>query len=87
MNTLIFQQSFPFSLFLSQGQHTLSNVTSRENTITLSFQLTAIYRHKNVYAMQAFSYLLHLFGEIFFQLQKQQKFRQTTERNEQTTWE
>ena len=36
--------------FHLQGQHTLSSVTSRENTIALSFQLTAVYRHKNVYA-------------------------------------
>ena len=65
INTLIFQHSLSFSHFHLQGQHTLSSVTSRENTITVSFQLTAVYRHKNVYAMQAFSYMLHLFGEIF----------------------
>ena len=87
INTLIFQHSLSFSHFHLQGQHTLSSVTSRENTITLSFQSTAVYRHKNVYATQPFSYLLHLFGEIFFQLQKQQKFRQTTERKKETTWE
>ena len=54
-----------FHIFTYRGQHTLPSVTFRENTITLPFQLTAVYRHKNVYAMQPFSYLLHLFGEIF----------------------
>ena len=38
-----------------QGQHTLSSVTSRENAITLSFQLIAVNRHKNIYDMQTFS--------------------------------
>ena len=58
-------------------------MTSRENIITPSFRQTAVNRHKNVFAMQPFSYILYLSGEIFFQLQKQQKFRQTTERNKQ----
>ena len=64
INTLIFQHSLSFSHFHLQGP-THSSMTSRENTITLLFQLKAVYRHKNVYAMQLFSYLLHLFGEIF----------------------
>ena len=54
-----------FSHVHLQGQQTFSSVTSSENTLILSFQLTAVHRHKNVYAMQPFSYLLHLFGEIF----------------------
>ena len=55
INTLIFRLSLSFSHFHLQGQHTPSSVTSRENTITLSLQLTVVYRHKNVYAMQPFS--------------------------------
>ena len=67
--TRILFQYFVFQHFSSffhlQGQHTLSSVTSRENTIIHLFQLTAVNRHKNVYAMQPFSDLLPLFGEIF----------------------
>ena len=63
-----------FSHLHLQGQRTLSSVTSRENTLTLSFQLTAVNRHKNVYAMQPFSYLLHLFGEIFSSLKNNRNF-------------
>ena len=74
INTLIFQHSLFFSHFHLQDQHTLSSMTPRENTITLSFQLTAVYRHKNVYATQPFSYLLHLFGEIFFSFKNNRNF-------------
>ena len=49
-----------------KGQHTPPSVTSIENTITLSFQLTAVNHHKTVDAMQTFSDLLHFFGEMFF---------------------
>ena len=84
INTLIFQISLSFSHFHLQDQNTLSSVTSRENTITLSFQLTAVYRHENVYTMQPFSYLLHLFGEIFFSFKNNRNFvKPPKERNKQ----
>ena len=84
INTLIVQHSLSFSHFHLQGQHTLSSVTSRENTITLSFQLTAVHRHKNVYAMQSFFYLLHLFGEIFYLFKNNRNFvKPLKERNKQ----
>ena len=63
-----------FSHFHLQGQPTLSSVTSRENTLTLSFQLTAVNRHKNVYAMQPFSDLLHFFGVIFSSFKNNKNF-------------
>ena len=66
--------SLSFAHFHLQGQHTLSSVTSREGTITLSFQLTAVYRHENVYVTQPFSYLLHHFGEIFFSFKNNRNF-------------
>ena len=74
INTPIFQHSLSFHIFYLQGQHTLSCVVSRENTITLSFQLTAVYCHKNIYATQPFFYLLHLFGEIFFSFKSNRNF-------------
>ena len=83
-NTLIFQRSLSLSHFYLQGQHTLSSVTSRENTITLLFQLKAVYRHKNVYATQPFSYLLHLFSKIFFSFKNHRNFvKPPKERNKQ----
>ena len=73
-----------FSHFFLQGQHTLSNGTSRENTITLPFQLTAVYHHKNVCTMQPFSYLLQLFGEIFSSFKNNRNFiNPSKERNKQ----
>ena len=63
-----------FSHFHLQGQYTLSSVTSRENTTTLSFELTTVNRHKYVSAMQTFFYLLHLFGEIFSSLKNKKNF-------------
>ena len=65
----VFQHSFSFSQFQLQGQHTLSSVTSRENIITLSFQLTAVNRHKIVYAIQTFFFSLYFVGEIFSSLE------------------
>ena len=44
-----------FHISLTGPTHSLFSVTSRENTITLSFQLTAINCHKNVYVTQPFS--------------------------------
>ena len=73
-----------FSHFHLQCQYSLSSVTSRENTITLSFQLTAVNRHKNVCAVQTFSDLLHLFGEIFFNFKNNRNFvKPPKERNKQ----
>ena len=82
INTLIFQHSLSFHIFTYRGQHTLSSVTFRENTITLSLQLTAVNRHKNVYAMQTFSYLLPLFGEIFSSFKNNRNFVKPSK-----TWE
>ena len=65
----VFQHFSSFSHFHLQGQHTLTSVTSRENTITLSFQLTAVNRHKNVYAMQTFFSSLYFVGETFSSLE------------------
>ena len=83
INTLIFQHSLSFSHFHLQGQHTLSSVPSRENTITLSFQLTAVYRHKNVYAAQPFS--CYSFSVRFFSASKTTEI--SSNRKKQTSWD
>ena len=77
----IFQHSSSFSHFHSQGQHILSSVTSRENTITLSFQQTAVNRHKNGYAMQTFLFSLYFVGETFSSLENRNFVEQQKETN------
>ena len=57
---------------LTEPTHTLQ--CDFQWTLSLSFQLATVYRHKNVYATQPFSYLLHLFGEIFFSFKNKRNF-------------
>ena len=73
------------TLFLSFHISTYrASVTSRDNTIPLSFQLTAVNRHKNAYVMQTFFDLSHLFREIYFIFKSNRNFvKPPKERNKQ----
>ena len=81
----VFQHSFSISQFHLQGQHTLSSVTSRENTITLSFQPTAANRPKIVYAMQTFFSSLYFVGETFSSLENRNFVEPQKETNSRNT--
>ena len=75
-----------FSYFHLQGQHTLSSVTSRENTIILISTNSSIPPQKYI-CHATILLLVTPFWWDFFHSQKQQKFRQTTKRKKQITWE
>ena len=77
----VFQHFSSFLQFHFQGQHTISSVTSRENTITLLFQLTAVNRNKNVYAMQTLFSSLYFVGETFSSLESRNFVKPQKETN------
>ena len=89
INTLIFQHSLSLSLsfhIFTYRANRLSPVWLPERTLSLSHFNSSQPLQKCI-CDSTILLLVTPFRWDFFQLQKQQKFRQTPERNKQTTWE
>ena len=86
INTLIFQHPLSFSTFLLTGPtHSFQCDFQREHYHSLISTNSSIPPQKCI-CHATILLLVTPFRWDFFQLQKQQKFRHTTERNKQTTW-
>ena len=88
INTLIFQHTHTLSLFtfpLTGPTHSLQCDFQREHYQSLILTSSSIAPQKFI-CHATILLLVTPFRWDFFQSQKQDKFRQTTERNKQTTW-
>ena len=86
INTLIFQHSLFFTFPLTGPTHSLQCDFQKEYYHSLISANCSIPPQKCI-CHATILLLVTPFRWDFFQLQKQQKFRQTTERKKQTTWE